>query len=100
MKFESVLFQVRDTSWQLPEAKIIEIRPKKFNTAVLIPILNEANRIRDQLRNMKDAANSVDIIICDGGSVDGCCDPSAFESLGVKSIIFKSGQERMSAQLR
>ena len=40
--------------WQLPAATVEEYRPKSGDYCVLIPVLNEGERIKDQLTYMKN----------------------------------------------
>ena len=42
----------------------------------------------------------MDIIICDGGSTDGSMDPDKLDTLGVNTLIVKTGKGRQGAQLR
>ncbi len=67
---------------------------------MLIPVLNEGQRIRDQLAYMKDLPELPDVIICDGGSSDGCTETGLMRDLGVTCVIRKTSPGRMSSQLR
>ena len=57
----------------VPQFECIEYQKKEKNYVVLIPIINEGERIEKELKralknNVQDCA---DIVICDGGSTDG-----------------------------
>ena len=86
----------------VPSYDIWELHEKQSNSCLCIPVLNEGERILAELsRASKEGINSVvDIIICDGGSKDGSMDPDRLESLGVNSLIVKTGAGKQGAQLR
>ena len=56
---------------QVPRYSIEIFSPKKNNTALVIPIINEGERILLQLKKINSINPGVDIIIADGGSTDG-----------------------------
>lgn len=69
---------------------------------VLIPIINEKGRIEKELTRAKNAGvhEIADIIICDGGSTDGCTDDCVLSSLGVRALLIKQDSGKQGAQLR
>lgn len=90
----------RDPGWELPAATIQEFRPKQTKYAVIIPIINEGERIRVQLQRMQSLIPLADIVIVDGGSKDGSNDPTFLSSQNVRTLIIKTGPGKLSAQLR
>lgn len=60
----------------VPQFECTEYAEKTKDYAVLIPIINEGERIFKELRRAYEAkiADYADIVICDGGSTDGCTD--------------------------
>ncbi|MBV8843266.1 MAG: glycosyltransferase family 2 protein [Bryobacterales bacterium] len=88
--------------WQLPEHRIEEFAPKARDYCVGIPIINEGERIRSQLRRMSDCgvANVADIILFDGGSTDGSLDEKFLRANSVRTLITKLGPGKQGAQLR
>jgi len=86
--------------WELPAATVEELRPKSHDYCVLIPVLNEGQRIRDQLTVMRDLPDRPDVVVCDGGSIDGCTETGLMAGFGVNAVIRKTGAGKMSAQLR
>jgi len=76
--------------------------PKGGQYCLLIPIINENGRIQQELERAKSAGidKLADIIICDGGSTDGCTDPDMLKSLGVNTLLTKTGAGKQGAQLR
>ena len=81
--------------WELPAATVEELRPTSHEYAVVIPVLNEGERIKRQLAVMHQAADPPDVIICDGGSDDGCTETELMRELGVTCIIRKTGPGRI-----
>lgn len=86
--------------WQIPAFEMNENFPRRTKYALIIPVLNESDRIRRQIEQMRQYASRVDIFIVDGGSTDGSIDPSYFFERGVRAIFVKKGPGKQSAQLR
>lgn len=86
----------------VPNFECREFAPKKTKYCLLIPIINENGRIQNELRRANENNIHVlsDIIICDGGSTDGCTDADMLKSYGVNSLLTKTGGGRQGAQLR
>jgi glycosyltransferase involved in cell wall biosynthesis len=79
-----------------------EYQGKKSEYCVLIPIINEGTRIHRELKRAQDAHISgiADIIICDGGSKDGCTDENILRNLDVNTLLVKDDIGKQGAQLR
>ena len=75
---------------------------KTSDHAILIPVINEGDRILTELERMKrtSAATHADIIICDGGSTDGSMEPRRLQALQVNTLLTKTGPGKQGAQLR
>jgi dolichol-phosphate mannosyltransferase len=86
----------------VPDFLCDEYAPKKTKYCLLIPIINEDGRIQKELAQAKaaDIHECVDIIICDGGSTDGCTDSELLKALGVNTLLTKTGPGKQGAQLR
>ena len=86
----------------VPNFECIEYFPKRTKYCVLIPIINEGERIQKELKTAKDCGIDTlcDIIICDGGSTDGCTDDSLLTFLGVNTLLVKNDVGKQGAQLR
>ncbi len=91
-----------DSHWQLPTFDLHEFAQRKTDYCVCIPIINEGDRIRRQLADMvrHKIAVTADILILDGGSTDGSINPDFLRSQGVRALLVKTGQGKLSAQLR
>lgn len=87
---------------QVPAYEIVLRRGATGKSCVVIPVLNEGERIRNLLRRMKaiDIAAIADIVIVDGGSKDGSLDAAFLESTDVRALLVKNGPGKLSAQLR
>lgn len=85
----------------LPAFVVSFSAPRTSLYAVLIPVINEGERILKQLAGMREADLGLDVIIADGGSNDGSLEPKRLASkLGVHTLLVKTGPGKLSAQLR
>lgn len=86
----------------VPKFECTEYDVKKKEYVVLIPIINEGNRIIKELKRAQDhhVSDYADIIICDGGSKDGCTEESQLRRLDVNTLLVKQDIGKQSAQLR
>jgi len=86
----------------VPDFICSEYASKKAKYCLLIPIINESGRINKELNRAKKSGVDaiVDIIICDGGSTDGCADTDFLTSNGVNTLLVKTGPGKQGAQLR
>lgn len=86
----------------VPEFECTEYCEKKKEYVVLIPIINEGDRIIKELyRAYKHSVSEyADIVICDGGSTDGCTDEKKLRKLQVNSLLVKKDTGKQGAQLR
>jgi len=87
-------------TWQVPEADVHELGPRQSRHVVLIPVLNEGERIRGQLERMQKLGSLPDVVITDGGSTDGSVDSAWVAQHGVRAVLIKRGSGRVGAQLR
>ena len=85
---------------ELPAHDVEVFGPKAHRHALVIPVLNEGERIRGQLRNLAALRPRVDVVIADGGSSDGSVAPDFLREVGVRALLTKRGPGRLSAQLR
>ena len=94
MKFENIQ--------GVPDFECNEWQEKAKDYCVLIPIINEGDRIKKELQRAKryQISDYADIIICDGGSTDGCTDETLLRELNVNTLLVKKGPGKQGAQLR
>jgi len=86
--------------WQVPAFDVALYGPRLNRYVLVIPVINEGERIRNQLRNIRDAKLPVDVVVADGGSTDGSLDPDFIGTVPVRAVLRKTGPGRLSAQLR
>ena len=87
---------------EIPDYEIHEFYPKRTPYCVGIPIINEGEKIKQQLLSMKRLGldKTADIIIFDGGSSDGSTDVDFLRSCGVRTLLVKTGPGKQGAQFR
>ena len=73
---------------------------RSHDHALVIPVINEGERIRDQLMRIQALCPRVDIVIADGGSTDDSVRPEFLRSVGVRACLVKRDRGKLSAQLR
>ena len=86
----------------VPAFECREWNRKNKEYCVLIPIINEGERIKKELQRAKrfGVSNVADIVICDGDSTDGCTEETLLRSLDVNTLLIKKGPGKQGAQLR
>ncbi len=86
----------------VPKFECIEYDGKFKDYVVLIPIINEGKRIIKELKRAYkyNVADQADIVICDGGSTDGCTEENTLRKLRVNTLLVKQDIGKQGAQLR
>ncbi len=86
----------------VPRFECTQYNEKSKDYAVLIPIINEGNRIHKELYRAKkhNVSHYADIIICDGDSTDGCTEEKKLRKLDVNTLLVKKDEGKQGAQLR
>jgi glycosyltransferase involved in cell wall biosynthesis len=85
---------------ELPEFDEFVFLPKRHDFALVIPVINEGERIRAQLQRIHTLAPDVDVIIADGGSTDGSLEHDYLRAMHVRTLLVKRGPGKVGAQLR
>jgi len=85
---------------QVPSYDIHEFFSRQTRYAVLIPVLEEGDRILKQLQRMEFLRGLGDILIGDGGSKDTTGDPAVMRQYAVRALLVKTSSGKQSAQLR
>jgi len=85
---------------EVPAYDIHELQPRRTRYAVLIPVINEGERLLNQLRRMEFLLGRGDIIIGDGGSKDTSGDPAVLRDYPVRALLVKTGPGKLSSQMR
>ncbi|HBV39516.1 MAG TPA: glycosyl transferase family 2 [Erwinia sp.] len=99
---EDMLNSQSHSEWQVPSYETQWWKNKNHSWCVVIPVINEGERIVNLLRRMAaiGVASYADIIIIDGGSVDGSLAVENLEKYQVNGLLLKTGPGKLSAQLR
>lgn len=86
----------------VPRYSYCEFAPKRSEYAILIPVINEDDRISKELARAKEYGidKIVDIIICDGKSTDGSTSEEELAKAGVNTLLTKESDGKQGAQLR
>ncbi|NDL63137.1 glycosyltransferase [Enterobacteriales bacterium SAP-6] len=87
---------------QIPTFDVPLWQSRQHDYCVVIPVINEGERIKSLLTRMAalSIASMADIIVVDGGSRDGSLELPGLKKLGVRGMILKTGAGKLSAQLR
>jgi glycosyltransferase involved in cell wall biosynthesis len=88
--------------WQVPAFDTPLWAGRSRSWCVVIPVINEGERIHRLLERMRelDIPGLADILIVDGGSSDGSLALPRLQGWGVRGLLIKTGPGRLGAQLR
>ena len=86
--------------WQVPAFRSDLHLARRHDRVLVIPVINEGERIRAQLTRVQAAQLPVDVVVADGGSTDGSLAADFVTGAGVRAVLTKTGPGRLSAQLR
>lgn len=86
----------------VPDYSVTAFGAKNSDYCLLIPIINEGERILAELNRAQKAGvdKLCDIILCDGGSTDGSMAEEGLTARGVNTLLVKLGPGKQGAQLR
>lgn len=98
----TVLGATFPSDWECPSFTETVFKERATPYCLVIPVINEGDRIREELRQMQIARipDMVDVILADGGSTDGSLDYTFLKTSGVSALLIKTGPGKLSAQLR
>ena len=76
-------------AWEVPTMRTELWLGKSHRHCVVVPVINEGQRITSLLQRMaaQDVPRLADIIIIDGGSTDGSLAPGPLQALGVRGLL-------------
>ncbi len=89
-------------TWQIPSFDKRLWLGRQHPWCVVIPVINEGERIQSLLARMSalKIEDIADIIIVDGGSTDGSLELETLQLVGVRGLLVKTAPGKLSAQLR
>jgi dolichol-phosphate mannosyltransferase len=90
----------RGDNLRAPTYRIDWAQPRQHRWAICVFVINEGEKVRKQLRAMKDYGDLVDLIIADGGSTDGSLTRELMQEVDAKALLVKTGPGKLSAQMR
>ena len=93
-------YDLDDRDWVVPQGDQHVLAERSSRYCVLIPVINEGQRILDQLKRLQELDLGIDVLVADGGSTDGSNDPGLLSGLGVRALLVKRDAGKLSAQLR
>lgn len=93
-------YVLKNKGWVVPDFEFTAFNGKSAKYCLIIPVINEGERIRNQLRKLKSYVGLLDVIMADGGSTDGSLEEDFLKDSGVNSLLVKKGDGRLSAQMR
>ena len=89
-----------EREWQVPDADIHVFAPRRTKYCVCIPVLNEGERLRRQLADMRPFGPLADVLIADGGSTDDSTNHVVLRAEGVRALVVLRQPEGLGSQLR
>lgn len=88
--------------WEVPSYEVNLWNEKLNSYCVVIPVINEGDRIKNLLQRMVklNIQKVADIIIIDGGSTDGSLKLELLNKFNVNGLLTKTGPGKLGSQLR
>lgn len=77
-----------------------KFRKKQTNYCICIPVINEGENIKKQLKKMLPFSRLADIIIADGGSYDGSMNKNFLRKCNVNTLLVLKSPGKQGTQLR
>jgi len=87
-------------SREIPQHERHVLAPKRHRYCVAVFVINEGERIRNQLRGMAALADQNDIVVADGGSTDGSLALDSLGEFNLRALLIKRDAGKLSAQMR
>jgi dolichol-phosphate mannosyltransferase len=102
MKMISDISPENRATWQVPTFETTLWLGRQNGWCVVIPVINEGERVKNLLSRMAaiNISGIADILIVDGGTTDGSLELEALRKKGVRGLLLKTGPGKLSAQLR
>ena len=90
---EAMAAEIASRNWDVPGFRAEVLQPRKSRYVIIIPVINEGERIQRQLRAMAalHIADEIDTGVVDGGSSDGSLERDFLASVGVRALVTKTG---------
>lgn len=85
---------------EIPAHEVHVLGSRRHDHVLVIPVINEGDRIRRQLARIAETMPPVDIVVADGGSTDGSLAQDVLDAARCRALLIKTGPGRLGAQLR
>lgn len=85
---------------EIPKYELTEFHKKKTKYCICIPVLNEGEKIKKQLKKLHPYSRLVDIIIADWGSTDGSTESKLLKKMKIRTLLTLKGPGKQGTQLR
>lgn len=92
--------RAKHPNWDFPDFDELNLGEKRNRYCVCVFVVNEGKRIQNQLKQMKQFAGVIDIVVADGGSTDGSLPKDFLKGQKVRNLLTKRGPGKLSAQMR
>ncbi len=92
--------QAKHPDWRVPDFTEQSFKEKRQSYCVCVFVINEGEKVQQQLRAMERYSSQVDIVVADGGSTDGSLEPDFLQSVNARALLTKTGPGKLSAQMR
>lgn len=89
-----------EAQWHVPSYETAEFRKRRHRYCVAVFVIDEGQRLLDQLDRMSPLADVVDIFVADGGSTDGSTSEEGLRQRDVAALLTKRGEGRLGTQMR
>lgn len=86
--------------WEIPKYLVCINNKKKSKYALVIPVINEGDKIRNQLSKISTSNFGIDIVISDGGSTDNSLHEDFIKKINLRALLIKNDIGKLSSQLR
>ena len=85
---------------EVPAHDSFEFAEKKRSYCLCIFVINEGEKLLKQLAALTPYHGIVDVVIADGGSTDGSTETERLKTLGVNTLLVKTGPGKLGSQMR
>lgn len=99
-KYDNLYLTHVSKKWEYPSFNAIDFSKKRSKYCVCVFVINEGKKIQKQLKQMSQYADIIDTVVADGGSTDGSLKQEIIKSLGVRTLLTKTGSGKLSSQMR
>lgn len=90
----------KNKNWQIPKHTITQFKKLKTKYCICIPVINEGEKLKNQLKSMVPFSKIANIIILDKGSTDGSTDKKFLKKQNVRTLITLQQNGKQGSQLQ